>query len=388
MLNTTPFRWSSQFFFGFFFVYGVYLPFWALWLEHQGMDSGQIGVLIGVAFATRCVANLLLTPRIRQVKKLVPFLRLLSGMSILCLLLFSLSDRFYWLLLMTVLFNLCIGPTMPLSDSLANYYAKLKLLDYGQARLWGSLAFIVGSTLVGWLVVHFGSQVILYTAVVGASVLCMMSVRQPHPFPMDEVSETHGKKESVFQLLKNKSVLLFLVLIAFIQGSHAAYYGFSSIYWKSVGYSEEMIGYLWSIGVVAEIIVFAVSKVVFAGWSIRALFVLSSCAVMVRWGCTAMTHEFYALVILQLLHCCTFAVAHIAAIRYIQLSGSQYIVPLQALYNALPLGLVIAVLTPISGWGFEHFGGMVFWGMSAMGAIALFIPVRLLNEKDVKRQHV
>ena len=53
-------------FFGFFFAYGVYLPFWALWFEEQGVSTTDIGLLVGIGFATRCVANMVLTPRIHE----------------------------------------------------------------------------------------------------------------------------------------------------------------------------------------------------------------------------------------------------------------------------------------------------------------------------------
>ncbi|RQW61680.1 3-phenylpropionate MFS transporter [Vibrio viridaestus] len=385
MLQISPFRWASQFYVGFFFVYGVYLPFWALWLEYKGMDSAQVGILVGLAFATRCGANLLLTPKVNQAEQLLPALRWISLFMIACLALFAVDDSFYWLCFLTILFNLGIGPTLPLSDAFANHYAKRKLLDYGRSRLWGSAAFIAGSTLVGWLALHLGNQVILYTAFVGACVMLLFSLLKPNPEPKGDGPSTMEKKESLVALLKNKSVILFLLMVAFIQGSHAAYYGFSSIYWKSVGYSEETIGYLWSLGVIAEILAFAVSKSVFAKLSIRTLFVIASIAVMFRWGVTALTTELYALVFVQLFHSMTFAVAHIAAIRYIQCAPGRLMVPLQALYNALPLGLVVAVLTPISGWGFSHWGGLVFFGMSVMGLLALFVPVRLLGS-DVQEE--
>ncbi len=31
MFTPTPYGWISQYFIGFFFAYGVYLPFWSLW---------------------------------------------------------------------------------------------------------------------------------------------------------------------------------------------------------------------------------------------------------------------------------------------------------------------------------------------------------------------
>ncbi len=43
-------------------------------------------------------------------------------------------------------------------------------------------------------------------------------------------------------------------------GAHAAYYGFSAIYWQQAGYSASAVGYLWSLGVVAEVVIFALSK--------------------------------------------------------------------------------------------------------------------------------
>ncbi|GAM78310.1 probable 3-phenylpropionic acid transporter [Vibrio ishigakensis] len=81
MLKPSPYAWISQYFVGFFFAYGVYLPFWALWFKDQGVSAGDIGILLGLAFATRCVANLVITPRIHKVEHLIPALRVLSVAS-------------------------------------------------------------------------------------------------------------------------------------------------------------------------------------------------------------------------------------------------------------------------------------------------------------------
>ncbi|MDW2150403.1 MFS transporter, partial [Vibrio sp. 378] len=90
----------------------------------------------------------------------------------------------FWLMaLATVLFNLCCGPVVPLSDAMANYYARLKMLDYGRTRLWGSIAFIAGSTVVGFLVAEFGSDMILYTAMVGVFFSLLFAMRSINPMP-------------------------------------------------------------------------------------------------------------------------------------------------------------------------------------------------------------
>lgn len=375
MLNPSPHGWISQYFIGFFFAYGVYLPFWALWFENQGVSATDIGLLIGIGFATRCVANLVITPRIHKVEHLLPTLRWLSLAALLFIGFHFFTGGSFWLMaLATVLFNLCCGPAIPLSDAMANYYARLQMLDYGRTRLWGSVAFIGGSTVVGLLVASYGTDMILYTALAGIFVSLLLSLRNPNPMPVT-VSEEHAERPKLSQLLREWPVIKFLVLVALIQGSHAAYYSFSSIYWKSAGHSEELIGYLWSLGVVAEVAVFALSKRLFSGWSLRALFVAAAIGVIARWGLMASTTAIIALAAIQLLHGVTFAMAHIAAIQYIQHAPQNKMVALQALYNAIPLGAFIALMTTLSGWGYENWGANVFWAMALMGVLALFIKV-------------
>jgi PPP family 3-phenylpropionic acid transporter len=257
---------------------------------------------------------------------------------------------------------------------MANYYSRLKLLDYGRTRLWGSIAFIAGSTVVGFMVAKFGTDMILYTALIGVLVGLIFSMRSINPMPVT-TAEEHAERPKLTELLREIPVVKFLLLVALIQGSHAAYYSFSSIYWKGAGYSEDIIGYLWSLGVVAEVAIFALSKRLFAGWSLRAFFVVAAVGVIVRWGLTASTTMLVALVMIQLLHGVTFAIAHIGAIQYIQNSEPHKMVALQALYNAIPLGAFIALMTTLSGWGYEQWGANVFWAMAAMGVLALFIKV-------------
>ncbi|MFA0442805.1 3-phenylpropionic acid transporter [Vibrio sp. 10N.286.49.C2] len=375
MLNPSPFAWVSQYLFGFFFSYGVYLPFWALWFEDQGVSATDVGMLMGLGFATRCVANLLITPRIHQVERLLPALRWATlACTIFIALHLAAGPSFVLLALVTVLFNLSFGPVVPLSDAMANHYASRGILDYGRTRLWGSIAFIVGSSVVGYLASQFGANMIVYTALAGFVLSMLLVMRTPVTPPASEGSHSM-ERPSLKALLCDRNVIRFLVLIALIQGSHAAYYSFSSIYWKEAGHPESVIGYLWSLGVVSEVMLFAFSKKWFAGWSLRTLFVISSIGVIIRWSLTASTIALPALVIIQLLHGVTFGIAHIAAIQYIQKSEPNKMVALQSLYNAIPLGAFIALMMAVSGWGYERWGAGIFWGMAFMGVLALFIKV-------------
>ncbi len=383
MLRPSPYGWISQYFFGFFTAYGVYLPFWALWFSHRGVNATDIGLLVGLGLATRCLANILITPRVHKSTMLMPALRWVSlGGMLFIGLHFFVGDSFWMLALATVLFNTCCGPIIPLSDSVANYYARLKLLDYGRTRLWGSIAFICGSTLVGYLVAGFGTDMILYTALVAMALTVLLSLRTPAIRPQERADGVNAPRPKLMSLLRQRPVVLFLVLVSLLQGSHAAYYSISTIYWKQAGYSTDVIGYLWSLGVVSEVAIFALSARVFARASLRTLFVISALGVMLRWGLTASTTSVLALVLIQLLHGLTYALAHLAAILYIQRTPGNQMVALQALYNALPLGAFTALMTALSGWMYESWGGNVFWVMALMGLLALFIKTQPMADPD------
>ncbi|WP_434360900.1 3-phenylpropionate MFS transporter [Parasalinivibrio latis] len=376
MRSVSPFVWLSQYYSGFFFCYGVYLPFWAVWMAWLGLSAADIGLILGLGLVTRCVANLFITPLFHRVEHLLPGLRVLSLFGLVaCMSHLAAGSDFLMLSLATVFFNLLVGPSVPVSDALANYYTRIGLLDYGKTRLWGSLAFIAGSTVVGWVAGLWGPQWIPYISGLGLVYAIAMSALKPNPVPEGKPSMATVRPK-VFALLRDGSVIRFLLIIALIQGSHAAYYGFSALYWKSEGYSEQSIGYLWSFGVFVEVVMFAVAGKLFRGWNPQALFRIAAVGAVVRWVVIASTSAVIPVTLAQGLHGVSFAIAHLAAMQYIQQDGESRIVALQALYSALPLGAFMALMTAVSGELYEMTGAGTFWVMAVMAATALLVKLK------------
>ncbi len=107
----------------------------------------------------------------------------------------------------------------------------------------------------------------------------------------------------------------------FIAGAHAAYYGFSAIYWQAAGYSASAVGYLWSLGVVAEVIIFALSNKLFRRCSARDMLLISAICGVVRWGIMGATTALPWLIVVQILHCGTFTVCHPPPCAILPLAG-------------------------------------------------------------------
>ncbi|HFK4651132.1 TPA: 3-phenylpropionate MFS transporter [Serratia marcescens] len=366
-------RWLALSYFTYFFSYGIFLPFWGVWLKGEGIAPETIGMLLGAGLVARFLGSLLIAPRVKDSSHLVSALRLLALLTLAFAVGFCFGNGWGWLMLVIAGFNLFFSPLVPLTDALAATWQKQIRMDYGRVRLWGSLAFVIGSALTGQLVAVWGHNAILYSLIFSVLAMLLGMLLKPSVMPQGEVRTHSGAERSLWALLKEGPVWRFLLCVTLLQGAHAGYYSFGSIYWQEAGYSASTIGYLWSLGVVAEVIIFASSNVLFRRWNARNLLLLSACCGVLRWSLMAYSTELGWLLLIQILHCGTFTVCHLAAMRFIAARQGQEVIRLQAVYSALAMGGGIAVMTVIAGFLFEHWQGGVFWVMAAVAVPALFI---------------
>ncbi|WP_164057284.1 3-phenylpropionate MFS transporter [Serratia marcescens] len=366
-------RWLALSYFTYFFSYGIFLPFWGVWLKGEGIAPETIGILLGAGLVARFLGSLLIAPRVKDPSHLVSALRLLALLTLAFAVGFCFGNGWGWLMLVIAGFNLFFSPLVPLTDALAATWQKQIRMDYGRGRLWGSLAFVIGSALTGQLVAVWGHNAILYSLILSVLAMLLGMLLKPSVMPQGEARTHGGAERSLWALLKEGPVWRFLLCVTLLQGAHAGYYSFGSIYWQEAGYSASTIGYLWSLGVVAEVIIFASSNVLFRRWNARNLLLLSACCGVLRWSLMAYSTELGWLLLIQILHCGTFTVCHLAAMRFIAARQGQEVIQLQAVYSALAMGGGIAVMTVIAGFLFEHWQGGVFWVMAAVAVPALFI---------------
>ena len=370
--------WLAFGYFTYFFCYGIWLPFWAVWLKGAGLDAEKIGLLLGAGMIARFVGSLLIASRVRDPSQLVLALRLLALLTLLCAAGFWLGQQWLWLLLVMIGFNLFFSPLVPLSDALAATWTRQIALPYGPVRLWGSLAFVISSALTGLLITAWNSQAVLALLSIGLVLMLGGMLLRPAVMPLGEARETQSAGWAEWQtLLRENSVWRFLLCVTLMQGAHAAYYGFSAIWWQDAGYSASVVGYLWSLGVVAEIVIFALSNRLFRRWSARQLLLLSGICALVRWSLMASTTQLPSLIVAQILHCGSFTICHLAAMRFIAARQGGEVIRLQSVYSALAMGGGIAIMTMVCGLLFSHLRGDIFWLMALLVVPALFLRPRV-----------
>ena len=379
-MSVRPFTWLALSFFGYYCAYGVFMPFFPVWLKSQHYGEELIGMVLASAYVFRFVGGLFFSGLIKRASQLINSLRLLALASALIMAGLSFAAGSFWLLFSAIgLFAMVNSAGMPITDSLASTWQRQIQLDYGKARLIGSMAFVVGVTLFGNVIGFFGEQNIVWILTALLLVYSMMQCVTPTIPPQDEPSEQATAEVRYWDLLKNNITLRVLIASSLIQGSHAAYYVYSVLYWTSLGIPVSQTSLLWGVAVVAEILLFFFSRRLLQNWKVTTIFYLSTFACIVRWLGLATANTIWLIAILQLLHSLTYAVAHYGMVRYITTQPQAHISKLQALYNGFSNSAMVAILTALSGVIYPYSPAFTFILMAIVVAPAFVVTPRKVD---------
>jgi PPP family 3-phenylpropionic acid transporter len=181
-------RWLALSYFTYFFSYGIFLPFWSVWLKGIGLTPETIGVLLGAGLVARFLGSLLIAPRVSDPSLLIKAVRILALLTLVFVACFWVSHQFAWLMVVMVGFNLFFSPLVPLTDALANTWQKQITMDYGRVRLWGSIAFVIGSALVGKLVSLYDYRAILALLSIGIASMLLGMLLRPSVMPQGKAA--------------------------------------------------------------------------------------------------------------------------------------------------------------------------------------------------------
>ena len=164
----------------------------------------------------------------------------------------------------------------------------------------------------------------------------------------------------------------FLRSAAALQSSHQLYYGFGTLYWRGLGFSDTVIGALWAEGVVAEILLFWYSAPLLARLGPLGLMALGGVAGIVRWSLMGVLPGFGAAAGLQLLHALTFGASHLGAMHFMARSVPPGVAAsAQSLYAALSAGLGSGLVMLVAGALYAAYGGGAYPFMALLSAAGL-----------------
>jgi len=300
---------------------------------------------------------------------------------------FRLSNFYFW-------YFAFIGAFAP-------YFALyLKSLGFSASQIGVLLAVnpvarIFGPNFWGWLSDHSGArgQLIRLTAVGTAvtfvavffnrgigwmfAALLVLMAASTFPLPRDREPTHHGEHAPILRIVAQPAVIALFTGFFLMQVGHGPYNGFYSIHLVEAGYSKKAVGWLWALGVLAEIALFLWLPRLMRAYSLNQILRLSfGCAflrfLLIAWGIGSIP----IMVLAQLMHAITFSAYHAAGVAAMhQIFRGRNQARGQALYTSLGYGLGGTLGTLGAGYAWESWGPQWTFTFAAVAALLALLVV-------------
>ncbi len=341
---------------------GTYLPFFSVWLKNIGIDAQWIGIITAMPSLSRFTVLPFVTAFAEQRNILRSFMIVMAFLTALG---FAVVGLLYHPVPILIAFALlaCVWtPLSPLTDGYALKGVAYYGLNYGPMRLWGSAAFIVGALGCGLLLDVLNSDHLIWIIVAAAVLSALVSLGL---VPLDAPPAT-AEQPRASGLLRQPLFWAIIGAHTLIQGSHGAYYAFASITWQSAGFGGFSIALLWSVGVIAEIVIFAISPRFTL--SPTVLVVIGAVSAVLRWILTAMEPRIEILTAVQLMHGLSFGITQVGIVALLVRCVPHHLLASAQGYLVAFGGIVSAVTVIVSGLIYARWGSGVYFVMAAMAA--------------------
>ncbi|HVV41653.1 MAG TPA: MFS transporter [Nitrobacter sp.] len=342
---------------------GTHLPFFPVWLKAIGLDASWIGLIVAVPAATRFTTLPLVTGLAERRGSVRGAMIATACLTAIGFAVVGLTQAAAAVFIAYVLTACLWTPMVPLTDGYALKGIARFGLDYGPLRLWGSAAFVAGALVCGWLVDVITARHLIWVIVAVAASGAVASFGLQ---PLQAAVVSPADRPRATGLLRDPGFLAIIVASALIQGSHAAYYAFASITWQSQGLGGLTIAALWAVGVLAEIVLFALSPR-FAV-SAATLVMLGAASAVARWIVTALEPPLAALAAVQAMHGLTFGLTVLGTMGLLARHVPNPVAASAQGYLAACSGMVSGCASILSGMVYARYGQGVYAVMAVMAA--------------------
>ena len=346
----------SAFYFFYFAAVGVYIIFLPKVLHDLGYSAIDIGIIFALAPLMRFLTPFLFLKHI----KLNQFIfKCALFLSVVCSSLFYLTiENFYAFMINNAILGASLSLILPYLEVTA-----IKILGkdrYGKSRLYGSIGFMIISLVLArflsepYIAIHYYLVVNILTVIFALLLL-----------KYDDVKHDESISNENFSFFKYWP---FWVSLFFMQLSFGGFYNFFTIYETAHGISLEMTSYLWSFGVICEIIILYFQAPLLKR-NLLNIIKFAVAITVIRWFLLFLFPDNLTLTFLtQSIHAFSFGLYHSAVIMYLYTLYENKKLAQQFMYGvAYGLGGFLGAL--IAGW---LYGEYLFLFSSIFSLCSLF----------------
>ncbi len=362
---------------------GIHLPYFPLWLELQRFSPSEIAIIIALPYFVRIFAGPAVSAYADRAPDRVPVLMTCAILSVIAGAGYLLPPTYAVVLLVSALLAVVWAPHTPLSDSIALSGVRRYGVDYASMRIWGSIFFLLTNVAGGYVLAATGARVVPWLILAGLSTVVVAVLFVPRlgrprlaaPTPAEAIPQ------AAFAL-RQPYFLLIITAWALAQSSHAFAYAFSSIYWKTLGIEDGTIGLLWAFSVLAEVLMFAVFRMLFARTRPGVLLAIGTGVGILRWSLFPLVWPAGLGVpgyfFVQGLHAFSFSLAFLGGQRmFSETVPEERMGAAQGAAFFLVMG-TLAAFTLVSGPLYEALGSGGFYVMAVVAAAGMALALASL----------
>ena len=375
-------RRLALFYASLFVALGVQLPFLPVWLSARGLDAQTIGVVLALPMILRLFAIPMATRTADRYDALRAVIVAAAGAAVLGFAALGFAAGPLAIAALYALAATAFMPLMVLSDVYALRGLPHHRRAYGPVRLWGSVAFIVANVAAGYLLDAIEARHLIWL-IVAATGFCAVAACMLAPLG-GRPPGAPGATPPARVLWRDPAFIAVAAAASLIQASHALYYGFSTLDWQAAGFGGGTIGLLWALGVLAEIVLFALSARLPAAFSPSVLILIGGAGAVVRWTAMAIDPPTWLLPLLQCLHALSFGATHLGTLAFIARAAPTGLAATAQGYLAVVMGLAIAAATAVSGLLYGRFGATAYGAMALIAGAGMLAA--LVVHKRMARQ--
>jgi PPP family 3-phenylpropionic acid transporter len=377
----------ALFFFAYYGYVGIFSPYASLFFEERGLSAAQIGVLMSLLQVMRIFGPNVWGWVADHRSQRVAVLRVTSLAAVISFCGMFFGQTFAYFFAVMVIVNLFTSAQGPLSEALMLSAMRGDLTHYGRLRLWGSVGFIFSVMAAGQLLDWYSVELMPWLALIMLAMVSVVTLRMREEAPIVHRSDS----PSVMSVLRKREVWSFFTSTFLMVAAHASLYVYYSLYLSQIGYSKTVIGLMWSLGVIAEIIFFFYQEPLFKRFGVKNLMFVSLAIGVIRFLMIAFgAQSLVLLLIAQVLHAATFGVHHSSSVATLQRWFSG---PLQARGQALFISISYGLGGTLGGlllsacW--DTFGAQLVYVIAALmsgcGLVAAVLSYRWqIRDGEVK----
>jgi MFS transporter, PPP family, 3-phenylpropionic acid transporter len=362
-------RRIAIFYFALFGALGVFWPFFSLFLTSRGLSTSAATRVIALYPIMTILAPPLFGLAADAWRARGWLLRAASAGAALAFAGFFVARRELVLLaVVTALFSFARAPLASMTDAQAFDALRRDGGSYGRIRLWGSIGFLVAALAGGELYDRANIDWVMIASLLALGVMAAAAWLIPAAHPHSEPRAWPAWRA----LLAQRDLWWFLLAVALGQMAGATYDSCFSLHLKALGASGRFTGMAWSIGVVSEIALMALSARFIARIGAERLFVVAVAGGMVRWTGMALVHSPAAILALQPLHGLSFGLYYVAGVTVLRnRAPAEAATAAQGLFaSAFSIGSFVGMAA--GGTILEQHGpGALFGGAAGVAALAV-----------------